>query len=78
MRKLSLMMFAVTALGIIGCGRKNGPAEPAKLSAEQIEAGNKDQKKADDEEAAHRKADPGNKKGFTNSVDEEERRSRGR
>jgi hypothetical protein len=78
MRRLSLLLFVVLTLGGGGCG-KNGAADPANLTAEQIEAANKEQKKANDAERAHQKANPGNKKGSANdkSVDEEERRARG-
>lgn len=74
MRKFSLLMFAALTLGVIGCG-KDGPAEPAKLSAEQIEAANLEQKKTEDEERAHHKGDRSNKRPV-NSVEEEERRAR--
>jgi hypothetical protein len=74
MRKLFLL-FAVIVLAGSGCG-KRGPADPASLTPEQIEAANQEQKKANDAEKAHQKADPGDKKGSANSVDEEERRAR--
>lgn len=74
MRKVSLLMSAALMFGVIGCGGKDGPAEPVKLSAEQIEAANQEQKKAEDAERAHQRADPGSRKGSTDSAEEEERR----
>ena len=77
MRKLSLMLFAAMTLGLIGCGGKDGPAEPASLSQVQIEAANREQKQAEDEEKAHNKADRKVNKRPVDSVDEEEYRARG-
>lgn len=69
-------VFVALALGVTGCGGKNGPAEPAQLSAEQLDTAKAEQKRAEDEEKANYKADPTYKKAPVNSVDEEERRAR--
>jgi hypothetical protein len=76
-RKLSLLVIAALTLGGAGCG-KGGPAGPPNLTQEQIEAGNKEQKKVDGEERAHQKAEPAAKKGPGNSAEDEERRARNR
>lgn len=76
MRNRSFLLFAVLALGGGGCGGKNTPDGPPSLTPDQIEAANREQKKADDEERAHRKTDPSDKKGYSNSVDEEANRAR--
>jgi hypothetical protein len=75
MRKVSLLLFAALTLGGVGCG-KSTPPGPPNLTPEQIETGNREQKKVEGEERAHQRTDPGNEKRSGNSVDEE-RRARG-
>jgi hypothetical protein len=77
MRKLSLLTLAGLTLGVVGCGGKNGPAEPVELSVEQIEAANQEQKKVEDAERAHQRADPSSSKRPVDLIDEEVRRARG-
>ena len=77
MRKLSRILFVATILGAIGCSSKHGPAEPANLSPEQLEAANQEQKKATDSERVNHKTDSSYKKGSIDaSIDDEARRAK--
>lgn len=76
MSKLFQLVLLATFFGSIGCSSKHGPADPANLSPEQVEAANQEQKKASDSERVQHKNDPSYKKGSGNSADDEERRAR--